>query len=79
MPARTMAPVPVGVAAVPMANVPDVVMGEPVMVRKEGTVMATEVTLPPPPDTVVQVKGPVPPEDVRTWPDVPVVAGRVKS
>lgn len=32
-----------------MANVPAVVMGEPVTDKKEGTVAATEVTVPPPP------------------------------
>ena len=32
-----------------MANVPEVVMGEPVTDKNEGTVAATDVTVPPPP------------------------------
>ena len=32
-----------------MANVPDVVIGEPLMLKPVGTVIATEVTVPVPP------------------------------
>jgi hypothetical protein len=59
---NTTLPVPVEVVtpvpplstgkAVPLyeiANVPDVVMGDPVTDKNEGTVAATEVTVPPPP------------------------------
>jgi len=43
---KTTAPVPVEDAL--MAIVPDVVIGDPVTVINEGTVTATEVTVPPP-------------------------------
>lgn len=65
---RATEPVPVDVAL--MARVPEVVIGEPVTERKDGTDKATEVTVPVPGgDGVVQVS--VEPLEVKTWPVVP--------
>ena len=75
-PLRTGSAVPERVTA----SVPEVVMGEPEMDRKDGTVMATEVTVPIPPEpTVVQLIAVArPPCEVRTWPAVPAVVGKLK-
>ena len=60
-----------------MASVPEVVMGEPEMDRKDGTDAATEVTVPV--VGVAQVIALVaPPWEVSTWPAVPAVVGRLK-
>ena len=55
----------------PIARVPDAVIGEPVMERKDGTVAETDVTVPVPGgDGVCQDRVPEP-LVVRTWPLVP--------
>ena len=88
---NTTLPVPVAVVdpvppfkignAVPdnvTANVPDVVIGEPEILKNDGTVNATLVTVPLPP-TVVQVIGALtPPALVNTCPLVPAVVGKLK-
>jgi len=43
---KTIDPVPVGVAVVEIAKVPEEVIGEPVTVNIDGTVRDTEVTVP---------------------------------
>ena len=57
-----------------MANVPVVVIGDPVIDKKDGTVAATEVT---PGVGVVQVIEPAACE-VRNWPTEPAVVGKLK-
>jgi hypothetical protein len=73
---KTNAPDPVELAT-EIANVPLEVIGEPETDKNEGTVNATEVTVP-----VVGVVHVItfdpPPPDVRTWPDVPAVIGILK-
>ncbi|WP_196300790.1 hypothetical protein, partial [Streptococcus pneumoniae] len=44
--AKTIDPVPVGVFVVVIAKVPEEVIGEPVTESIDGTVIATEVTVP---------------------------------
>lgn len=63
--AKTTAPDPVELPE--MAIVPELVMGLPATERKEGTVIATEVTVPMPalPQTST------PPDSVRVWPSFP--------
>jgi hypothetical protein len=60
----------------PIARVPEVVTGDPVILRKLGTDAATLVTVP---DAVVHVIAvPTPPCDVNTCPAVPAVVGKLK-
>ena len=72
--ASTTLPEPVDEAEIAM--VPDEVIGEPDTDMKDGTVIATDVTVPV--VGVVQVIGLPPPAEVRTCPEVPAVAGNSK-
>ena len=54
-----------------MASVPEVVMGEPAMERKEGTEADTDVTVPVPGEEGVCQDRVPEPLVVRTWPLVP--------
>jgi hypothetical protein len=59
------------------ARVPLEVIGEPETDKKEGTVSATDVTVPV--FSVVHVIAVLPPPcDVKTWPAVPTVIGKLK-
>ena len=60
-----------------IANVPELVIGEPLIERNAGTEAATEVTVPL--DRVVQVIGEdPPPPEVSTCPEVPEEVGKLK-
>jgi hypothetical protein len=73
---NTRAPEPVELDTV-IAKVPELVIGDPVTERNEGTVNATEVTVPF--VGVLHVIGfDPPPPDVKTWPEEPDVIGRLK-
>ncbi len=96
---RTVDPVPVDVVvpvppdvtgrAVPdkvIARVPEDVIGEPVVVRNDGVVNPTDVTVPVPPVFVHVIGVPTPPPEVKICPifrfyllpAVPAVVGRLK-
>jgi hypothetical protein len=89
--ALTTAPVPVEVVlpvppfktgkAVPdsvISRVPLLVIGEPLIDKKAGTVAATEVTVPVPVRVSHVIAEDTPPWETRTWPAVPAVVGRLK-
>ena len=61
-----------------IARVPLLVIGEPLIDKKAGTVAATEVTVPVPVIVVHVIAEETPPCDVRTCPAVPAVIGRLK-
>jgi hypothetical protein len=61
----------------PIANVPELVIGDPEIERNEGTVKATDVTVPDPAELQVIGFDP-PPPDVRTCPAVPADVGILK-
>ncbi len=84
VPVEVVVPVPPDVTgrAVPervRARVPEDVIGDPVVVRNDGVVNPTDVTVPVPGDDgVVHVIGvEIPPAEVRTCPTVPAVVGRL--